>query len=209
MHEDDGPRPARRRRALLGVLLAALLLVAAAIVVLVADRDEHPRPPFPHQAREDVRAMAIVLSERSIKRGWPPWGGKNFVLALIAYDLVDARNPDNLKVLFPDRTPGFHVPPRDAYRQVTPETLGERRFPLLTHVAGRRNDDPRYTLAPDANRTREPIVACVVSGIWVVVGTSDGWVTVHTRESLGLEDGAPILFGDRATVPMLRVLSDE
>ena len=156
----------------------------------------------------NARNLAIILSERSIKRGWPPYGGKNFVLSLVAYELIDIRNPENLEIFF---CPGSDVegarPKREAYELVTKEALAQRSFPELTVFAGRRNDEPSCRLGDAAPWAQEAVLACAYED-GVVVGFADGSTRWCDRGDLGLGPDDPIVFGEASASPLLRKLSD-
>ena len=190
------------------VLVLPFTLALLFLMVMSLPRLQHSPRPGPPVCVNNARYMAIIFSERSRKRDWPLYGGKNFVLALVAHKLIDIRNPDNLEIFFcPEPGEQRTRPTREAYERVTKETLTRRRFPELTDFAGRRNDEPAYRLRRDEDAAVEPILACVLGDI-VVVGFSDGAVRRMDRDDLGLEPDAEIVFGEASASPLLRKLSD-
>lgn len=188
--------------------LPLFLLIGLLLIYLFVPSRHTKVPPNRYEATNNARNLAIILSERAPRRGWPPYGGKNFVLALAARRLIDIRNPDNLEVFF-CRHPDDERPrsTQEDYEDVTIDTLARRRFPHLTDFAGRRNDEPAYRLADDAHEKSEPILGARV-GEHVVVGFSDGAARLLDRDALGLQPGDPIVFGEESTSPLLRPLSD-
>lgn len=196
-------------RLALGVIIVVLFLVGASLASS-PPTSAHPRDIRLTETIHNARCLSTLLSERSIRCGWPPRGGKRFVLSLAAERIVDPRNPANLEVFFSpclERAP--NAPSREDFLRLTPEALCAAHFAAFTHFAGRRNEDPRYALSRNAHRETEPILACVLPGRGVVVGFSDGAARFLDLGDLGLEPGAPIEVGDRARVPLLRALSDE
>lgn len=196
-------------RAAIRPVLSVVLAITVALYV-VTPRTQHPPQPSTPPSIEHARWLAIIFSERAYhQRPWPPYGGRNFVLSLVAHKLIDVRNPQNLEIFFcpgsPDAQP---MPPRAAYEEVTKESLAAQRFPNLTDFAGRRNDEPAYRLQPGDHEREVPILGCrMVDG--AIVGFSNGRVRWLDRENLGLGPDDPIVFGDASKSPMLEPLSDE
>jgi len=197
-------------RVMLGAMICILFIVG---VTLAAN----PRTGLSGHDRSgltetinNARCLSILLSERSIKRGWPPCEGRNLVLSLVTDHVIDPRNPDNLRIFFSPCLRGARdLPPTREYLQLTPDALRTSRFPSLTDFAGRRSGDSRYALGARAAARTEPLLACVLPERGVVVGFTDGSARFFDLEDLGLEPGVPIELGDRATNPLLRALSDE
>ena len=191
--------------------LPLLVLMGFLLALLTPHRGMHPEV-HPHSQRivcvNNARNLAIICSERARRRGWLPYGGKNFVLGLAAHKLIDIRNPDNLEVFFcPGASEGRPRPSREAYVAVTKEALGLRRLPELTDFAGRRNDEAGFRLQPGDEERSEPIVGCRL-GEYVIVGFSNGAARVYDREDLGLGPDDPIVFGEGSASPILVKLSD-
>ena len=197
-----------RRAAILSAGAVPLVAVLVAVALLLEPMQRpHPSSPY-RDAVNNARNLSIILSERSARRGWPPYGGKNFVLALVAHELIDIRNPDNLEIFFcPPRGEQAVVPSREAYEAVTKDALTQRRFPTLTDFAGRRNDEPAYRLVQGDHEKGEPILGCRY-GDGVVIGFSDGAAHFVDREDLGLGPDEEIGVGEASTSPLLRPLSD-
>lgn len=195
--------------ALAGAWITAALFVVGAVAVSLPRRHVTPRSP---PTFENVKNLTTLLIDAEIRRGWPPHSGKNFILALVASGAIDAQNPDNLPVFFPHADPA-RTPDASLYAEVTPESLGTRRFPDLTAYAGRRNADPRYRLPTGEagellDDPPEPLVADVSS--WAdhaIVGFSNGSVRALDRKALGLDETDPIVVGDASRSPVLRPLS--
>ena len=80
-----------------GVIFIEVLVVAGTLVVLAA-MGAAVVPRAQEKARQierinNVRSISILLAERSIRKGFPRYEGKNFVLSLVAHGVIDKRNP--------------------------------------------------------------------------------------------------------------------
>ncbi len=208
-----GARPGNRsaREGAWIAWIAWIMVVAFVVgIVAVSLPRVHVNPRAP-QAVQNVKNLTTLLIGASIRRGWPPHDGKNFILSLVASGAIDAQNTDNLTVFFPHADPS-RTPDPAAYAEVTPESLGTRRFADLTAYAGRRNTDPRYRLPTDEDSDAleappEPIVADVTRSDYAIVGFTNGAVRVLDRDALGLGAQDPIVVGDASLSPILRPLS--
>lgn len=182
-------------------------LLVAYVGLTTPDRQHPDRPPRP-VCINNARNLALILSMLAERRGWPPYGGRNFVLSLVANRSIDIRNPDNLPIFFcPNGHEAGNAPERADYEKVTKEALAWRRFPRLTDFAGRRNDETEYALKGDESDADEPILACR----WhdgVVVGFGNGRARYLDRDDLGLAPEEPIVFGAGSSSALLRKLSD-
>jgi len=212
------------RRSQLGVLLIEVLVVVGTVVVLLgAVATTVPRAQEKARRIEsinNVRSMAILLSERSIRKSFPPYDGKNFVLSLVAYRIVDIRNPENLQIFF---SPGDVLYTLDRatperFKEVTPQALrAESDFHELTSYAGRRNADRDYLITVDRLKMVVPMICDDDDGPLhhldgLVMGYTDGSAKFVEWQDLGIprpeepDDPEPFL-GDEAWTDSLRALA--
>jgi hypothetical protein len=209
-----------------GIVLIEVIVVVGTLVVLAA-MGAAITPRVQEKARQaesmnNVRNLAILLAERSMRKGFPPFNGKNFVLSLAAYHVIDTRNHGNLEVFFSpgDMLYGLWRTNRARYAEVTVQALraGED-FHELTSYAGRRNADRDYMITPDALQLDVPMICDDDDGALhhrdgLVVGYTSGAVRFVPWEQLGMSpqgdpnDPEPFL-GDDAQVEALRALSSE
>lgn len=206
----SGALPDRWRAARAAIRpILALAVVFTVVLYVGTPRVQHPPHPGPPPAMQHCRWLAIILSERaSRQKPWPPYGGRNFVLSMVAHKLIDIRNPKNLEIFFCPGSPAAQpMPPRAAYEAVTKASLATQRFRALTDFAGRRNDEEAYRLHPDDHERERPILGCRMDD-GVILGFSNGRARYVDREGLGLGPDDPIVFGEESPSPLLCPLSD-
>jgi len=201
------------------VVMGIIVVLMGMVAVIVPRAQEKARQT---ESINNVRSMAVIFSERSIKRHWPPYDGKNFVLSLVALDLVDQRNPDNLKIFFSpgDELYTLEKATPERFKDVTKQALQSGAdFHELTSYAGRRNSDRDYMITPDRMKMVVPMICDDDDGALhhpdgLVMGYTDGSAKFVEWEDLGMpkpeepNDPEPFL-GDNATTDMLRALSSE
>jgi hypothetical protein len=194
-------------RALTVLALCALLLSAP---LLTACGDGKPRPTQRDliASTNNLRNLTLILADRSIRKGWPPYDGKGFVLSTVALGLVDARNPRNLEVFFSPLDRPDPMPGSDEYKAVKKAALAASTdFSHLTSYAGRRNADPEYKITPEMLKRTVPVMADVSMPGYAIIAYSDGRVKVKKAADLGLPRGTQVTVGDDANVEELRGLS--
>jgi hypothetical protein len=188
---------------------------------VVGDRGR--APPYPREVVEHLKStkamaeslkhlrhMATMLAERSIRKRWPRYSGKRFVLSLVADRLVDARDPRSLAVFFSpgDEERSVEKATLDAFGGVTAPSLKEGLdCDALTSYAGRRNADREWMITASKLKVRVPILADLSFEGVVLLALTDGTVRVKTREELGIPAGVPITVGDDAPCEELKGLS--
>lgn len=209
-----------------GFLFIEVLVVVGTLVVIAA-MGAAVAPRAKDKARQvqsinNVRNIAIILSERSIRKGFPRYSGKNFVLSLVAYRFVDVRNPSNCEVFFSpaDELYSSASTPPDRWKEITVQALkADQDFHELTSYAGRRNAERDYVITPDAMKRVVPMVCDDDEGPLhhtdgLVMGYTDGSVRFVEWAELGMarpedaNDPEPYL-ADDATVESLQALSSE
>lgn len=161
------------------VVLGIIVTLMGMVAVVVPHIQRKTRRTM---SLNNVRNLALLLSDRSVDYGWPGLDGKSFTLSLVAHGLIDIRNPDNLNVLF---SPGDvwytrEKTPTQLYREVTPKALRNGSdFHSLTSYAGRRNATPGHLITPNLLRQNVPILGDDDDGPvhdpeGLVLGFSDG-----------------------------------
>ena len=209
-----------------GIVLIELIVVAGTLVVLAAmGAAVVPRVQEVQretQSLDNVRNIAILLTERSIRKGFPPIDGKNFVLSLVAYRVIDVRNPANLGVFFSPGDPWYTLESTNQarYRELTIQALkAGYDFHELTSYAGRRNKDRDHVITSLAMKRVVPVLCDDDDGPLhhrkgLVMGYTDGSARFVTWQQLEMarpedpDDPEPFL-GDDASVEVLRALSSE
>ena len=201
------------------VVMGIIVVLMGMVAVIVPRAQEKARQT---ESINNVRNMAIIFSERSIKKHWPPYDGKNFILSLVALKLVDIRNPDNLAIFF---SPGdewitLDKATPERFSDVTKQALKSGQdFHELTSYAGRRNADRDYHITSDRMKMVVPIICDDDEGALhhpdgLVMGFTDGaakfveWEDLEMAPPEDANDPEPFL-GDNATVEKLRALSSE
>ena len=203
------------------------LIIAILIAILLASMGAVAVPKVQDQSRQveslnNVRNMAQIMTERSIGRGWPKYDGKNFVLSLVAYSIIDPDNPENLRVFFSPADVWYSHAATDheRYKEITREALkAGQDFHELTSYAGRRNGDREYMLTAVLLRRVVPIICDDDDGPLhhregLVMAYSDGRAKFVTWEELGMleqddPDNPEPFLGDNAPVEALLGLSAE
>ncbi len=162
------------------------------------------------QAKDNLRSLIAIMLSRSIMRGWPPYGGKSFVLSVVAYGSLDVSQAENRAVLFGPSVPASERAKAAAYKAVTRATLAEGRDwstqGLTTH-AGRRNDEAKYKVTVADLKRDAVILADLTFEDVVIAGYTSGAVKVLTREDLGLGPKDPFTVGEQAKSELLKKLS--
>lgn len=203
---------------LLIALVIAILVTSMGAVAIPKVQDESRRV----ESMNNVRNMAQILTERSFGKGWPRYSGKNFVLSLVARNIVDPDNPDNLRIFFSPADVWYALGAVDParYAEITPQALKEGRdFHELTSYAGRRNADREYMLTANLLRRVVPIICDDDDGPLhhrdgLVMAYTDGRAKFVTWDDLGMlepedpDDPEPFL-ADDAEVEALQGLSSE
>lgn len=195
------------------LLVVALLLVVATVLLALDPHVGGGPGSGPARGTDAWHARQIVGLLQPGQLGvyeWPPYSGKNFVLAMVPHGLMDPARTRDRRMLFRVGYEPRGVGP-DAYSEVTWDSLDARRFPHLTHWAGRRNLDPRFQLNPSRDPRDfgyDPVIG-MRHDDGVLIGFANGMVVVETFESLGLRRGEFIHFGDKAKSDLLRCLSEE
>lgn len=165
------------------------------------------------KAKDNLRTLlTLLLTHRmeDISTGWAPYGGKSFVLAVVAHGLLDPAKAGERSVLFSPTAPASIRAAAAAYKEVTVAALKEGRDwskKMLTTHAGRRNDEAKYKITTDDERRGAIILADLSFDDVVVAAYTDGSVKVLSRKDLGLGPDDPFVVGDKAKSEELRKLS--
>ena len=143
------------------VVMGIISVLVSMVVVIIPTIQEKARQT---KSKDNVRSLATLMLSRRTERvtgGWPRYSGKNFVLSTVAFNLVDARNKQNLEIFF---SPGDEeytlddVNP-DRYKEVTKDSLKRQEdFHELTSYAGRRNGDKEFRITPNQEKQGTMII---------------------------------------------------
>jgi hypothetical protein len=203
--------------------LVATAVAAVVVAALVALTPRVIETRCRVSSRGNVRGIVSLLVERGRSpRGWPRYDGKNFVLSLVAFNLVDRRNRANLEIFFSpgDRKHALARVAARRYDEIDRESLEDGDFHELTSYAGRRNRGEAHRLpddVPDDAAGNARMIVCddddgplhQPAGLWV--GFTDGSVRVLEWEDVQIsppedpDDPQPFQ-GEAAAVDALRAL---
>ena len=201
------------------VVMGIIVVLMGMVAVIVPRAQEKAKQT---ESINNVRNMAIIFSERSIRKHWPRYDGKNFVLSLVALKLVDIRNPDNLAIFFSpgDEVYTLELATPERFADVTKQALKSGQdFHELTSYAGRRNEDRDFLVTPDRLKMVVPIVCDDDDGALhhpdgLVMGFTDGSAKFVDWEDLGMaepedKNNPQPFLGDNAETEKLRAMSSE
>ena len=200
------------------VVMGIIVVLMGMVAVIVPRAQEKAKQT---ESINNVRNMAIIFSERSIRKHWPRYDGKNFVLSLVALKLVDIRNPDNLAIFFSpgDEVYTLELATPERFADVTMPVKSGQDFHELTSYAGRRNEDRDFLVTPDRLKMVVPIVCDDDDGALhhpdgLVMGFTDGSAKFVDWEDLGIaepedKNNPQPFLGDNAETEKLRALSSE
>lgn len=201
------------------VVMGIIVVLMGMVAVIVPRAQEKAKQT---ESINNVRNMAIIFSERSIRKHWPRYDGKNFVLSLVALKLVDIRNPDNLAIFFSpgDEVYTLELATPERFADVTKQALKSGQdFHELTSYAGRRNEDRDFLVTPDRLKMVVPIVCDDDDGALhhpdgLVMGFTDGSAKFVDWEDLGIaepedKNNPQPFLGDNAETEKLRAMSSE
>ena len=132
------------------VVMGIISVLVSMVVVVVPMIQEKAKRT---KSVDNVKTLIqfYINAEVGLRRPWPGFNGKNFVLWLVATNQIDKRNKQNLEVLF---SPGdtfytLESAGEKAYDAVTLPTIaqeGHDDFKKLTSYAGRRNKEREHLL---------------------------------------------------------------
>ena len=201
------------------VVMGIIVVLMGMVAVLVPTVQEKGKQT---DSMNNVRNMAQIMTERSIGKGWPKLSGKNFILSLVAKNVIDPDNPDNLRVYFSPGDPQYKLDETDAsrYKEITMQTLkAQNDYRELTSYAARRNADPEHMLTSNKLRKVVPIICDDDDGPChhvdgLVIAYSDGKAKFVEWEELGMDppedpDLPDPFLGDDASADQLTGLSSE
>jgi prepilin-type N-terminal cleavage/methylation domain-containing protein len=198
------------------IVMAIISVLVGAVVVVI------PRVQAANRrtgCMRNLQGLATLMQERSTAgKGWPMYNGKNFVLAPIATNQIDASNPQNLEVFF---CPGDVVYTLDLiadkgrYKALNSKALESGDHREMTSYAGRRNREKEFRISPKDEQRGVYIMSDDDDG---ALHHTDGIIIASTNMSVRLvewetldmrppeEDEARFL-GDDAQHDDLRALS--
>jgi prepilin-type N-terminal cleavage/methylation domain-containing protein len=201
------------------VVMGIIVVLMGMVAVIVPLAQERARQT---ESINNVKSIVTLLSERSVKKGWPGYDGKNFTLSVVALGLVDARRADNLKIFFSPGDPVYTLEKAtpERYKDIKKSALASGTdFHELTSYAGRRNHDRDFMLTSDRLKMVVPVICDDDDGALhhsdgLVMGYSDGSATFVDWEDLDMvapdDPNEPEAFlGDSAGNDTLRALSSE
>lgn len=201
------------------VVMGIITVLTSMVVVLIPMMNERSSRT---KSMDNLRSIATFMQAHAAgatSAKWPPYNGKNFTLAPVAYGEVSAKNQRQLAIFFSPQDTIYTTASVDweRYKEVTKDALKNAvDFHELTSYAGRRNDMREYTLTQ--NRINEgAIILCDdddgplhhAKGLCCAFG--DGGTNFMDWDSFGLEepddpDMPPRFLGEEATNEKLRAL---
>ncbi len=135
---------------------------------------------------------------------WPNLSGKRFVLYAAVKGEAGYHGFWPMHFYSPEWDGEYA--PWPEYEALDIRSLKTQEVGHLTSFAGRRNQDPRYHLAPGTGGRGDPILADAAFDDWVIVLFANGRAKRYPRSRMVGRDGR-LVFGDGATHPVLRALS--
>jgi prepilin-type N-terminal cleavage/methylation domain-containing protein len=198
------------------VVMAIITVLVGAVVVVIPRVLESSRQT---QSINNVRNMLDLMINRQVKKGWPIYSGKNFVLSLVAYGEIDRRNKQNLEVFFSPGDRHFELQRVDPerYGEINSTSLKNGDFHELTSYAGRRNAEKDYRITADAEARGVAIISDDDEGAvhhpsGLILGYTNRNVRLMEWEELGIsppadKDSPEPFLGDSAATDELRALS--
>ena len=167
------------------------------------------------QSIDNVRTMILLYTGAGagLEIPWPKYGGKRFVLWLVAKDLIARNDEKHLSILFSpadDARSLIKAGGLKAYETLTLPTLKDPAIDVsaLTSYAGRRNDEREHVLSAAELQSNAAIIADLSLPGGVILGYCGGAARWVTAEELGLPPDQPIVVGDASPNEMLKHLSD-
>ena len=139
-------------------IISVLVSMVVGVIPFIQERSRRTK------SSDNVRSMLMYfVDNRSSGKGWPGFNGKNFTLWLVARDLIDRRNPQNLEVLFSPGDNHYKLDDIGAkpYADVTLEALRTEGhdFKALTSYAGRRNKEKGHIIS-SSDESMGTLVLC-------------------------------------------------
>ena len=203
------------------VVMGIIVVLMGMVAVVVPRVREQSKQT---QSTNNVKNLVTLLVDRSLRKSWPRYDGKNFHLSLLASGTIESSNADNLEVFF---SPGdtiytLELATPERFKDVTIQALNAGTdFHDLTSYAGRRNSgaDREWVITPNKEKIGVPIVSDDDDGpvhhpAGMIIGYTNGSVKFKEWADLGMsrpenpDDPEPFL-GDEASVEELRGLSSE
>lgn len=164
---------------------------------------------------DNVRTMILFYTGAGagLEMSWPKYGGKRFVLWLVATNRLTRSDATWLSILF---SPGDGARSLEkagglkAYASLTLPTLKDPAIDVsaLTSYAGRRNAEKEHILSAAEQMANAPVLADFSFPGGVVLGYCGGAARWVSAEELGLPPDEPIVVGDASPIEMLKHLSD-
>jgi len=164
---------------------------------------------------DNVRTMLLYFTGAGcgLEKAWPKYGGKRFVLWLVATNKLSKMDAKELSILF---SPGDGAHDLEkaggikAYESLTVPALKDPAIDVsaLTSYAGRRNAEKEHILSAAEQQANAPILADLSFPGGVVLGYVGGGAKWVSAEELGLAPDQPIVVGDASPNEMLQHLSD-
>ena len=166
------------------VVMGIISVLVSMVVVVIPTIQEKAKQT---KSKDNVRSMVLMFVNRATEKtsgGWPRYTGKNFVLSLVAYRMIDVSKKQNIEVFF---SPGDveytieDVTP-EMYKEVKKEALKQGQdFRNLTSYAGRRNGDKEFRITPSQVKAGTMIICDDDDG---PLHHPDGIVAGYTNSSV-------------------------
>ena len=201
------------------VVMGIITVLTSMVVVLIPMMNERSNRT---KSLDNIGSIAKFMMANAAGRTsakWPPYNGKNFTLAPVAYGDLNANNQRALGVFFSPGDQQFTTESVDwkRYKDVTKENLkNDVDFHELTSYAGRRNKDKDYMLTQ--NRIEEgAIIICddddgpLHHSKGLCCAFADGGAQFMEWDYFGMSepddsDSPPRILGEEATSDKLRAL---
>lgn len=203
------------------VVMSIIVVLVSMVVVLVPMIQEKAKRT---KSIDNVRSMVMFYMNQDIplKKGWPKFNGKNFVLYLVATGEIKKTDKDSLGILFSPGDNNYALESAGTqfgklYEEVTLQAMqqggGHPAWKALTSYAGRRNGTPGHSIGSDAE-----LIICddddgkLHHDKGMVLGYTNGNAKFMDWSELGISppgnpDDPTGLLGDNAPSDMLKHMS--
>lgn len=201
------------------VVMGIITLLTSMVVVVIPLITERANQT---KSRDNVKSLLTYMLDMKLsKGGYPPYSGKCFTLAPIAYGMIDPEGAGSLDVFFSPADQYLKLGKVDVarYKEVTKNALKSGTdFNELTSYAGRLNASKDCLLIDSAQAAKDTLCLCddddgpLHHSGGLVVGFSGGKSDFWDWDQLGMSKPSntknpdPFL-GESASSDMLRCLS--
>jgi len=198
-------------------IIALLASLVVGVIPLITDRAARAK------SQDNFRQLGIMMQAiNSNISQWPPYNGKNFVLAPLAHGVHDEDAPGALEVFFSTSDSNYKASKVEIerYKGITKQKLKNGDdFHELTSYAGRRNNDGKEYVLTSSDTTSKGLICfsddddgALHHEGGLIVGFANGRADFLEWDELGFPKPKDVrspepFLGESATTDLLRMLS--